>query len=196
MKSFDLVNRRTHLYLGLFVMPWLMMYGLSSLMLSHPGWFPSEKAARWEPVFERKYEKPIPGQANLRVVADDILKDCGLEGAFWAERPSPAEIRISRFRVRDETRVVYSIRDQTLRADRQQLSWNQVLQRLHFRGGFQQPSLGDDLWAVLVDVCCAAILIWIASGILMWWRLTRLRFWGAVALSGGILSFLLLIWLL
>jgi len=30
---------------------------------------------------------------------------------------------------------------------------------MHFRGGFQQPALWDDLWAILVDVACVDILV-------------------------------------
>ena len=58
----------------------------------------------------------------------------------------------------------------------------------------EQPTVRYGLWAVLVDVACLGILLWIGSGLLMWWRLAKLRAWGAIAVSGGILSFLLLVW--
>lgn len=193
MKSFDHINRRTHLYLGLFLMPWLLMYGFSSLLISHNTWF-RPAAAPWEAVFEREYHRSIPDGADLRDVALEILKDCDLRGAFWAQRPNADELRINRFRFMDETRLVYSIKNQRLKAERQPMRWSQVVLRLHFRGGFLQPTLWDTLWAVLVDVACVGILIWIASGLLMWWRLARLRMWGAVAIAGGILSFAILVW--
>ena len=194
MKSFDQINRRTHLYLGLFLTPWLLMYGVSSFLISHHSWFRSAQPPAWQPVFEREYHRPVPDQTDLRDVAQAILKDCNLEGAFWVQRPKPDEIRINRFRFWNETRLTYLLKDRRLRAERQQLRWDQVVVRMHFRGGFQQPTLRDDLWAVLVDVACAGILVWIASGLLMWWRLARLRVWGAIAVGGGILSFLLLVW--
>jgi len=34
----------------------------------------------------------------------------------------------------------------------------------------------------------------IASGLIMWWRLSKTRVWGAVAIGAGALSFALLIW--
>ena len=194
MKTFDYVNRRTHLYLGLFVMPWLLMYGLSSFMICHQDLFRSDQPANWQPVFEREYKRQIPDQANLREVAQAILKDCNLEGAFWVQRPKPEKIEINRFRFRDEIRLIYSINEQRLRAERQHHRWDRVVVRMHFRGGFQQPTFFDALWAVFVDVACLGILIWIGSGLVMWWRLSRLRFWGAIALGGGLLSFLVLIW--
>ena len=47
-----------------------------------------------------------------------------------------------------------------------------------------------------VDVACLGIIMWVASGMIMWWRLPRLRTWGAIAVGGGILSFGLLVWTL
>lgn len=194
MKSFDQINRRTHLYLGLFLMPWLLMYGVSSFLISHHAWFRSDQPPTWQPLFEREYHRPIPDRVDLRAVALAILKDCQLDGAFWVQRPKPEEIRINRFRFWDETRLTYLIKDQRLRAEQQQLRWDQVVLRMHFRGGFQQPTFWDGFWAVLVDVACVGILVWIGSGLLMWWRLARLRIWGALAVGAGIFSFLLLIW--
>ena len=65
---------------------------------------------------------------------------------------------------------------------------------MHFRGGFQQPSLWDDLRAILVDLACLGILAWVGSGLIMWWRVRRVRLWGAVALAGGTLAFAMLVW--
>ena len=194
MKAFDQTNRRTHLYLGLFLIPWLLMYGVSSLLISHNTWFRSDQTPEWRPVFEREYHRSVPEGADLRGIAHEILKDCDLEGAFWAQRPTPNEIRISRFRFLDEIRLTYFIKDQRLKAERQHFRWNQVVTRLHIRGGFQQPTFWNTLWAVLVDVACVGIVLWVASGLVMWWRLGRLRLWGSLALGGGLLAFLLFLW--
>jgi hypothetical protein len=70
----------------------------------------------------------------------------------------------------------------------------QAVVRMHFRGGYDQPTFWDNFWGLLVDIACIGIIIWIASGLVMWWRLPRLRTWGAIAVGGGILSFLLLVW--
>ena len=194
MIIFDRINRRTHLYLGLFLLPWVIMYGASSLLVSHPAWFRSEQQPAWEMLFEREYHHPINDQQDLREVAGEILKDIGMEGAFWTQRPKPGELRIDRFDFWGSTRLTYLIKDQKLRAERQQASWNQTLLRMHFRGGFLQTTFLSDLWAVMVDVVCISILLWIVSGLFLWWRLVQTRVWGAVAVGAGILSFLLLVW--
>jgi uncharacterized iron-regulated membrane protein len=48
----------------------------------------------------------------------------------------------------------------------------------------------------VVDFVCLAILVWIASGIYMWWDLRQSRTWGTLALSGGALSFVFFLWAL
>ncbi|MEO8425772.1 MAG: hypothetical protein ABI651_01540 [Verrucomicrobiota bacterium] len=58
------------------------------------------------------------------------------------------------------------------------------------------PGSLNKLWAFMVDLSCVGILLWIASGLIMWWRLSRTRVWGAIALGGGLLAFLLLGWTL
>ncbi len=196
--TFDRINRRTHLYLGLFLMPWLLMYGVSSFIIIHQAWFRADKKLEWEPVFEKNYTRAISveganNEPGLRAVAQGILKDCDLEGAFWVDRPNPDTLHIDRFSFRDSIGLTYSIKSQKLKAERQRMLWPQVVMRMHFRGGYGQPEFLDKAWGFVVDLACIGILIWVATGMVMWWRLPRLKIWGAIAIGGGVLTFLLLI---
>ena len=201
MKSFDKINRRTHLYLGLFLMPWLFMYGLSSFIIIHESWFRPDKERTWEPLFEKQYSRPLNikgsnNEADLRAAAREILKDCDMEGAFWVDKPKPDTLDIDRFSFWGSTRLTYSIKDQKLKAERQRIEMPQAVIRMHFRGVYDQPTFWNKFWGLLVDLACVGIIIWTISGLIMWWRLPRLRAWGAVAVAGGALSFALLIWAL
>jgi hypothetical protein len=196
MVNFEKINRRTHLYLGLFLMPWLLMYGVSSFIVIHQPWFRSEKEREWEPLFEKEYSRAVPDSGELRGTAQEVLKDCNLEGAFWANKPNPNTLRIDRFSFWSSTRVTYSIKEHKLKAERQRMRPSQAVVRMHFRGGFGQPTLWDKFWGLLVDIACVGIIAWVASGLIMWWRLPRLRAWGAIAVGGGAASFLLLTLLL
>ncbi len=194
MNAFDRINRRTHLYAGLFLMPWLLMYGLSSFIIIHQAWFRADKESAWEPLFEKEYRRPLNGQQDLRTTAQAILKDCNLDGAFWADKPNSDTLRIDRFSFWRSTRLTYSLKEQKLKAEQQRMRPSQAVVRMHFRGGYSQPTFWDKFWGLLVDAACVGIIIWTASGLIMWWRLPRLRSWGAIAVGGGIVSFLLLIW--
>jgi hypothetical protein len=199
MITFDKLNRRAHLYLGLFLMPWLMMYGVSSFIVIHQSWFGADKARARALLFEKTYNRPVNMQGannspELRATAQEVLKDCDLEGAFWVDRPNADTLHIDRFSFRDGISLTYSIKNQKLKAERRSMRVPQTIMRMHFRGGYQQPTFGNKFWGLLVDTACVGIIIWIASGLIMWWRLPRLRAWGAIAVGGGILSFVLLVW--
>jgi hypothetical protein len=194
MFNFDKINRRTHLYLGLFLMPWLLMYGVSSFIIIHQSWFRPDKEPVGEPLFEKEYTRPVSDQEDPRAMAREILKDCNLEGAFWANKPDATTLLIDRFSFWASTRLTYSIKDQKLKAERQRMRPSQAVVRMHFRGRFGQPTFWDKFWGLLVDLACVGIIIWIASGLIMWWRLPRPRAWGAIAACGGAGMFLLLLW--
>jgi len=201
MASFNKINRRTHLYLGLFLMPWLLMYGVSSAIIIHQSTFNPHPPLGRELVYKKTYTGTVDVQgANnsppLRAAAEEILKDCDLQGAFWVDKPNPDTLHIDRFSFRGSTSLTYSIKKQELKVEHQQMRVPQVIQRMHFRGGYEQPDLGNKFWGVLVDLACIGILIWIISGLIMWWQLPRLKRWGSIALAGGILSFALLAWTL
>lgn len=200
MTSFDRINRRTHLYLGLFLMPWLLMYGISSLIVIHQSWFKLGGLPA-EPVLEKTYNRPITTQAGnnepeLRAAAQEILRDCNMEGAFWVDKPNPDTVHIDRFSFRDSTSLTYSLKEHKLKIEHQRMRLPQVVVRMHFRGGYGQPSFWNKFWGLLVDIACIGIITWVASGLIMWWRLPRVRAWGAIAVAGGALSFLLLVWAL
>jgi hypothetical protein len=122
MVTFDKINRRAHLYLGLFLMPWLLMYGVSSFIVIHQSWFPNDKPAR-ELLFEKEYSRAVNIQGannspELRAAAQEILKDTDLEGAFWADKPRPDTLHIDRFSFRDSISLTYSPQDKKLKAER------------------------------------------------------------------------------
>ena len=193
--SLDRFIRRLHLYLGLASLPWLLVYGVSSLLLSHPGWFARPPAPEvWQPLFERAYDRPVAESAELRTVARAILIDCELDGAFWAERPRPDELRITRYRFGSDTRLTYRINEHRLRAERRTAGGRDYIVRLHFRGGFQQPSIWDGAWAVAVDLTCLALVLWVITGLWLWWRVRSLRGSGFFALAAGMMTFAALLW--
>ena len=102
-------------------------------------------------------------------------------------------MHIDRFSFWGATRLTYLINEQKLKAEHQSMHVSQAIIRMHFRGGYGQPTFWDKSWGFLVDLACVGIIIWVASGLIMWWRLARLRTWGAIAIGGGVLSFLVLI---
>ena len=187
--TFNHVNRRTHLYLALALIPWFLIYALSSLAIQHRTLFADGAKPQWTPRFERPYNREIPPDADLRQIGAQILEDAGIEGLFRVRR-HPQRLQINRFDFFSQTRLTYFIAEDRLQAEDQRFALDQFLIWMHIRAGFQQESLLSDLWAVVVDIVCLGLLVWVASGLYMWWLLPQTRRWGVLALGGGLVSFL------
>ncbi|NKB66238.1 MAG: hypothetical protein GKR89_04185 [Candidatus Latescibacteria bacterium] len=192
--TFNHFNRRLHVYLGMALLPWVLMYGLSSLAFSHnrlfDKWFAVEPG--WTVLLERPYDRPVPEDADLRQVGAAILADLGLEGgALGTWRPHQRRLNVYRYDFWSNVRVSYHLDEQRLVAEEHRFRWDHFLTGLHARGGYQQDSLLHDGWALVVDLVCIGFLLWSASGLYMWWLLSQTRRWGALALAAGFLAFVL-----
>jgi hypothetical protein len=193
--TFSLVVRRTHIYLALFLLPWFLMYGISSLVFSHSSYFneryKNDGVSQWTVRFDRPYHIDFPPDADPRTAGAQILKDAGLKGAFGVYRPNEEKFNVYWYDFWDATQLTYFVKENRLLAEDRRFRWDHILGGMHARGGFEQESLLNDAWGVLVDVFCIAMLVWIATGIYMWWQLPQTRLWGGVALGSGIGLFLM-----
>ena len=186
--TFDWLNRRMHLYLALALLPWFLVYGASSVFFSHPTWF--EKAPPNKVLFERAYElEPIPADADLKPIGARIQKDAGLEGHFNVFRSPSGSINLWTTTFMKSTQVTYDPKNHTLKAENSVFRFGSMLTRLHTRGGFDNPGLLHQAWSIIVDLVQLAIVLWVISGFIMWWKLRRHRTWGLLATAAGIISF-------
>lgn len=193
--NWQFVNRRVHLYAALSLLPWFFVYGVSSIPFSHPQWgnsYYDDGAPLWKLRFERPYEVPVP-EGDLRPLGRQILNDVGIEASFGAYRQSDSQINVYAYSFLKSTQIKYFVDRKLLRVEDRRFRWDHFFTGMHARGGFQQESLLDDVWAVIVDVVCVGFLIWIASGLIMWWQLRSHRKWGWFALSAGFATFVLFV---
>ena len=87
----------------------------------------------------------------------------------------------------------YEIDRKQLRIEERKTSWVDVLTRLHERTGYGRGGALNNLWALIVDVFCFTTLIWIATGLYLWWHVAPTRRWGFVTLGGGIVTLVILL---
>jgi hypothetical protein len=198
--GFDRVNRRTHLYLGLALVPWFFIYAISSIPFSHAPYFQARVKASgkpdWIPRFEKPYDALPPADDGLRAFGAQVMRENGLSGAFGVYRQGPDRIDVYVHSFWRSTQVRYLLKERKLVAQDRQFRWNEFLTGMHAKGGFEQESWLHDSWGILIDIVCLAMLIWVASGLIMWWKLRALRAWGALALAAGCASFALFVRLL
>ncbi len=195
--NFQHLNRRLHLYLGLSLLPWFFVYGLSSVPFSHGRWiqktfFEGTKDRMLR--FERPYTIAVPSSGESREAGEKILADAGIPlAAFGTYTDNSGNFVVYRYSFRGSTTLTYSPARQTLRVEDSVFRLDHFLTGIHARGGFQQPFVLDRLWAVVVDVVCVGMLLWVTSGLYMWWHVKGHRRWGWLALAGGLAAFCFLI---
>src|SRR5438105_3890534 len=120
MQNWNLIFRRTHLYLGMLLVPWLLVYALSTLTYNHPETFRPYRndPNLWQPLWEKTYalEVPAGGPDVLRAAAARLLADQGIRSDFGMQRQGQRlNINVPNFR--RPLRFVYEIDAKKLRAE-------------------------------------------------------------------------------
>jgi len=190
------LNRRLHLYLGLSLLPWFFMYGISSIPFAHNAYFAARDAAKNLPLWtlraEGALDVPVPDDPEgLRRLGRQLLNEAGIQDrSFGVYRQNPTQINVYAYSFRQSTQIKYFTGEKRYTVEDRRFRWDQFLTGMHARGGFEQDDPLVTSWSVVVDIVQVAILLWIASGLWMWWDLRGHRRWGALAMLAGIATFL------
>lgn len=189
----SLIVRRTHMYLALFLAPWVLMYALSTLAMNHrerlramygegPPHFVEENQHRYDAVF--------PQNATPDEKAAQILRDLGLDGAHNVAKPAAdGALVIQRFDLVHPRRITYLPAEQKVVVAKAEFRAPAFLERAHRRRGYQSNYLTDDLWAFMVDLFIVVMIAWAASGLWMWWEMKLTRRLGVVFAGAGLALF-------
>lgn len=183
------INRRTHLYLGLGLLPWFLMYGISSIPFAHGAYFEARDKASGLPLWTLRVDRPysidIPAEGELRAVGARILKDLGIEGSFGVSRQGPDQVNVWVYSFLHATQVKYFVEQRRVTVEDRRFRFDHFLTGMHARGGFEQESILTKAWGVVVDLVVVAMLLWVVSGLIMWWKLPGRRLAGWLALAAG-----------
>ena len=175
------------MYLALFLTPWIFTYAVSTIAMNHrmprPTVFITERDEEYTNTFE-------PG-TPAREIAQQILADLDLDGAFGVQGPTPdGRLIINRQDMLAPTRVTFTPANRRLLVERMELETSGFLNRFHRRRGFQQPYAADIAMAISVDAVIVALVFWALSGLWMWWEMRATRLWGAACAVTGAALFI------
>lgn len=182
------------MYLALFLSPWMLMYGLSTIVMNHRESFKQlygGTLVRWTKEGDRTYGGQFSAKTEPRVMAGQILRDLGMNGNFNVNpvRAGAPKYTIVRTGAITPRRITYSVAEGMLLIEKQEFRTQPFLERMHRRRGYSSPFALDDAWAVSVDLTIAAMVFWIASGLWIWWELKTTRRLGMVCLVVGVAVF-------
>jgi len=189
----SLLLRRIHLYLALFLIPWILMYTVSTFVMNHRFLFhepPPEPPPKYSIERELVYPGEMPDGATPQQIALQLLATLDLDGAHAVARPFSSEkVIINRQHPVSPRRITYTAADKKVVIEKLEFSGAGFLERMHRRRGFQHNYLLEDLWAISVDLTIGALLLLSLTGLWMWWELRVTRPLGAIALGTGIALF-------
>ena len=189
----SLLLRRIHLYLALFLAPWILMYAASTFVMNHRGLFhgpPPNPPPKFEVERELVYPGEMPAGATPQQVALQLLATLDMDGVHNVARPfSPERVVINRQHAVSPRRITYTAADKKVVVEKMLFSGAGFFERMHRRRGFQHSYVLDDLWAVSVDLTIVALLLLPLSGLWMWWELRITRPLGALSLTAGFALF-------
>jgi hypothetical protein len=189
-----LVVRRVHVYLGIFLLPWFVMFGVSSLLFNHPGWLgtgPAAAATPWTTLVDKPYDLDVPANADLRAIGRQVIADAGLSAGkgFGVGRPNPMRINVNLPSFGRPIRLSYFLDQHRLLAEQRAFVLGQALTGMHTRDGYYLQAGWQTAWGITIDIFCVVLVFWILSGLYMWWHLPSTRVWGWLAIAGGVASF-------
>lgn len=247
--------RRTHLYSGLLMLPFVLIYGVSAFLFNHAGGepplaLPESEAMRGQWSFDAdalaasivdhfawpartvaaahgegdwafefreadatwRLTLPLGDRpATLRRVRASSPEErvpmslFAAQGAA-AERAAAALLAASgrsatelrrlgaptvRFDGPNGERTVSLQRGQVSRSA-SAFDLERLLMRLHTTHGYATSHWARTVWAVIVDLMAAAMLLWTVSGVWMWWLKRSHRRSGGFVLLGGVAAAVLL----
>jgi len=118
------------------------------------------------------------------------MRDNGLKGPCGAFRNEEGGLNLWCPGFITPSNVTYSPATNRVQVTDRNFDLQHALVEMHVRGGFEIGGFLHHLWAVVVDVVGFATVVWVVSGIYMWWNLKRSRLWGSVAIGAGLAAFL------
>lgn len=192
--------RLAHLYTGLFLTPWMMVYALSGFCLNHASWFADhlKLAPQWVNVRQETYtpDASYPNDPGEQAVA--LLVHLGLEGPHQIMGiPTGDQLTLWRSCAAGNYRVTWQRQNSRLLVEQQQpASFYSFVNNLHFMRGYSQPYVATRGWGMIVDAVTISTILWVFTGIYLWVGKPRERRVGGICLSAGCALFLLLALLL
>jgi hypothetical protein len=176
------------MYLALFFAPWMLMYSLSTIAMNHRAFFEDVYAGEnsWEREQQQTYPGTFPDDADPKMEARQVLSHLHLDGSFGARKaPGGKSYTIVRQDPIVPRRITYSTTDHSLVVERQIFRTPVFLERMHRLRGYESEFVLNDIWGLSVDLIIVAMVLWVLSGLWMWWELKVTRIVGALFFLAG-----------
>ena len=179
--------RKIHLYTGLVVLVFLMMYFVSGYVLIHRPWFGGEEG-KPDPATRTESLAAYNGARTPEVLAAYVAERFGLHGQLNVpppERQPKDAIRFNVFRpgTIHEVRIPHDGEVVNIRTTRENLAGLFVhLHRIHGYGAGGWPF---NAYVFFNDLASFSCILFALSGVYLWWKTAKRRIWGVLCLAAS-----------
>jgi len=157
------VIRNIHLLLASFSLPFLLMYGVSAVQMSHSSWFEMKPS-----VVERQLSLSA-GDMDARRVAREIMnRQPDMKGELSNVQSNETGLTLRIVVPGTVHEVRYERTSGVARIKTSVAGVMGMLNRLHHWAGFWHEPLSLKAWAAFVAIVSVGLLLLGASGIYMW----------------------------
>jgi hypothetical protein len=157
------IVRNIHLLLASFSLPFLIMYGVSAVQMSHSTSF------QMKPAVHDREVSIAAGQTDARVVAREIMeRDASIKGEISNIQRNDAGVALRIVVPGTVHEVRYERASGVALVKTSVAGVMGMLNRLHHWAGFWHEPVSMKVWAFAVAVASAALVLLGASGIYMW----------------------------
>jgi hypothetical protein len=186
-------SRKIHIYLGLCLLLFIMLFGFSGLLLNHHWDF----ASFWENRKEIKYDKTISisDEREQEALVHEIADKIGLRGSIINPRFSEDSVLLNFIVTKPGTR--YDVQadlneGKVLITEAKFNQWG-TMRNLHT---IRNPSLSErdnryqsalsSVWSISIDVLSIGLIVICLGGWILWLKVERKRFYlGFISLAAG-----------
>jgi hypothetical protein len=183
------------MFTALFLTPWMLMYALSTMVMTHHeqvNSFYGSKSPAMVTERELDYSRSFPTNVSREQIAQQILQDLGLEGSHSVSGGRNGKpLVIQRQHALAQRRLTFDASVSKIAIEREEFRTATFLDRMHRRRGYKNPYALEDTWGFTVDVAVVTMAFWCFSGLWLAWELKTTRWWGAISLLVGLGLFVL-----
>jgi len=169
-------NLRLHTWIGLFLLLFIWLFAVSGLVLNHPRW---EFARLWDNRQESTthHEVKLPANATDDIKIQETVRQLGLHGEIdrMESKHGHIEFRVARpglINVVSLSPAMGRVKVKEIRVN----SWG-VMKQLHSFTGIRADNPSERrewamswVWSIAMDATAIALLLFIFSGLWIWYR--------------------------
>lgn len=170
--------RNIHLYLGLFSLPLVLAYGVSSVQMSHGSWFKMKPA-----IGETEVTVPPDRATEGRGLARELMDRYGLRGDLQQVQPTASGFSLRIGRLGTFYQIDYSRESGKAKVRTTVAPFMGMLNRIHHVSGLWHDFLPMNLWGALVSIVSAGLVLLGLTGIYLWFHDHEERTIGALLLG-------------